>query len=194
MGINAVAVLAYSSTQDLSSPTGLLEMIQMSVRCSVPFLYLAFVTSALKHLWPTSFSHWLLKNRRYIGLAFASAMGWQLLFILLLWEGHWEYYVEEAYFLLAILFEVPGYLFIFAMTISSFMPIRQKMNGIAWRILHWVGIYLLWFTITITYYLELHYGEDIQVIDYIYFVGGVVVYLMRVGAWLSQRTIQSVAP
>jgi len=38
MGINAVAVLAYTPTQNLSSPTGILEMIQMSVRCTVPFL------------------------------------------------------------------------------------------------------------------------------------------------------------
>jgi sulfoxide reductase heme-binding subunit YedZ len=197
MGINSVVVLAYTPTQAISTPTGILEMIQMSVRCTVPFLYLAFVASSLHRLWPTSFSRWLLKNRRYIGLAFAASMGWQLVFILLLWGGHWDYYVREVYNFGAIVFEAPGYLFIFAMTITSFMPVRRKMNDNAWRVLHWVSIYFLWFAITLTYYYEVAGNRDVQVIDYIYLVAGVAVYVVRLGAWgarLSQRIIQPAKP
>ena len=190
MGINAVVVFAYIPTQDLSSPTGILDMIQMTVRLPVPFLYLAFVASSLYRLWPNSFSRWLLKNRRYLGLAFAASMTWQLLFILLLWVGHWDYYVQEVYNFVAIAFEAPGYLFLFAMTITSFMPVRRKMNEKAWRALHWVSIYFLWFAITLTYYFELAGGLDVQVIDYVYFFAGVAVYLLRLGAWLSQRIAQ----
>jgi len=66
-------------------------MIQMSVRCTIPLLYLVFVAAALNILMPTTFSRWLLRNRRYVGLAYAASVGWQLFFILWMWTGHWEY-------------------------------------------------------------------------------------------------------
>lgn len=187
MGINAVAVLGYTPTQDLSTPQGILEMIQMSVRLTVPFLYLAVVAASLYRLWPTTFSRWLRKNRRYIGLSFADAMGWQLVFILMLWIGHWDYYWEEVYKFDALAVEAPGYVMIFAMTITSFMPVRRKMNETAWSVLHWVGIYYLWFALTVTYYAEVANDIDVQIIDYIYLYVGVAVYLVRLADWVSQR-------
>ena len=192
MVITAVLVLAYIPTQDLSSPTGILNMIQMSVRLPIPFLYLAFVASSLYHLWPNSLTRRLLKNRRYIGLAFAANMTWQLLFIFMLWVGHWNYYVQEVYNFVAIAFEAPSYVLIFAMTITSFMPVRRKMNKKTWLMLHWVSIYFLWFAITLTYYFELAGGHDVQIIDYVYFFIGVAVYFLRLGAWLSEKNAQLV--
>lgn len=57
-------------------------MIQLSVRLSVPWLFIAFVASSLHVVFPSTFSRWLLRNRKIIGLCFAAAMAWQLLFIL----------------------------------------------------------------------------------------------------------------
>ncbi len=74
MGINAVAVIAYMPTQDLSVTTGVSEMIQMSVRCTVPFLYLAFVPSALNSLFPGNFSHCMLRNCRYVSHAYTAGL------------------------------------------------------------------------------------------------------------------------
>jgi len=190
IGINAIAVLAYIPTQDLSKPTGILEMIQMTVRITVPFLYMAFVASALYQLWPNFFSRWLLKNRRYVGLGFAASMAWQLLFILMLWVGYWDYYMQEVYNFSSIAFEAPGYLLIFAMSITSFIQVRKKMSKKVWRALHWVCIYFLWFAITLTYYYELADGRDVQIIDYVYFIAGVTVYIVRLSAYLSQRIAQ----
>ena len=56
-------------------------MIQFTVRCSVPWLYLAFAASSLVVVFPGESSRWLMRNRRYIGLCFATGMGWQLTFI-----------------------------------------------------------------------------------------------------------------
>jgi DMSO/TMAO reductase YedYZ heme-binding membrane subunit len=146
-GINSLAVFAYMPTQDLSGPVGVSEMIQMTVRCSVPLLYLAFATAAMNVLFPGKFTSWLLRNRRSIGLSYAAAMGWQLFFILWMWTGHWEYYTDEVYSLEDIIFQVPGYLVIFAMTITSFLPVRRRMSPTLWRVLHKTGIYFLWFTV-----------------------------------------------
>ena len=190
-GINSVAVLAYMPTQDLSGPVGVSEMIQMTVRLSVPLLYLAFAAAAMNVLFPGKFTQWLLRNRRSIGLSYAAAMGWQLFFILWMWPGHCEYYTNEVYTLEDIVFQVPGYLVIFAMTITSFMPVRRSMNPTAWRVLHKMGIYFLWFTVVSTYYYELTVYGDIQTIDYIYLAAGLLAYLMRVTAWGRLRVMQA---
>jgi hypothetical protein len=192
-GLNSAAVIAYMTTQNLSTPLGVSEMIQMSVRCAVPLLYLAFATSAMKVLFPSKFTRWLLRNRRSVGISYAAAMAWQLFFILWMWTGHWEYYTTEVYALEDILFQVTGYLFILAMTISSFFPIRRRMNLLTWRALHKTGIYFLWFTVVITYYYELTYYDDRQVIDYIFAAAGVLAYLLRVAAWGRVQLLQSAA-
>jgi DMSO/TMAO reductase YedYZ heme-binding membrane subunit len=191
IGINSAAVIAYMPTQDLSGPVGVSEMIQMTVRWSVPLLFLAFATPAMNILFPSKFTRWLLRNSRSIGLSYAAAMGWQLFFILWMWAGHWEYYTGEVYLLGDIIFQVPGYLVIFAMTITSFAPVRRRMSAGQWRVLHKMGIYFLWFILVDTYYYELTYYGDIQVIDYIYLVAGLLAYLMRVAAWSRLRVMQA---
>jgi sulfoxide reductase heme-binding subunit YedZ len=190
-GINSAAVLAYMSTQDLSLPTGISEMIQMSVRCTVPLLFLAFATSAMAVLLPGTFTRWLLRNRRSIGLSYAAAMAWQLFFILWMWTGHWDYYTGEVYLLGDIIFQVPGYLTILAMTITSFHPVRRRMSLMQWRVLHKMGIYFLWFILVDTYYYELTYYGDIQIIDYIFLAAGLLAYFMRVAAWGRLRVMRA---
>jgi len=190
-GINSAAVIAYMPTQDLSEPVGVSEMIQMTVRCTVPFIYLAFAASSLNILFANRITQWLLRNRRSIGFSYAAAMAWQLFFILWMWTGHWEYYTEEVYTLEDILFQVSGYMFIFAMTITSFHPVRRKMSLMQWRVLHKTGIYLLWYTVLSTYVYEITYYEDRQIIDYIYMAAGLLAYGMRVAAWSSLRISQA---
>ena len=193
-GIDSAAVIAYMQTQDLSGATGVSEMIQMSVRCTVPLLYVVFAGPTLKILLPSNFSRWLVRNGRAFGLSYAAAMAWQLLFILLLWTGHWEYYTEEVYYLEDIIFQVGGYLFIFAMTVTSFMPLRRRMTPLQWRVSHKTGVYWLWYTVASTYVYEIFVYDDPQLIDYVFMVAGVLVYLMRVAAWARLRAAQAAKP
>ncbi len=79
--ISLVMVLTMIRT-DLSGPEGVRSMIQLAVRCAVPWLYLAFAASSLQVVFPGLVSRWLLRNRKFIGLCFAAAMAWQLFFIL----------------------------------------------------------------------------------------------------------------
>jgi hypothetical protein len=53
---------------DLTTAEGVSSMIQLSVRCAVPWLFLAFSASSLQVVLPGSFSRWLLRNRRIPGL------------------------------------------------------------------------------------------------------------------------------
>jgi hypothetical protein len=182
-----VVVLAGTLTADLGSAGGVSAMIQLSVRLAVPFLYLAFAASALAQLAPGSFSRWLLRNRRMIGLCFAAAMAWQLLFILWLVLGHWDYYLEEAYSTYDLAEQIPGYLVLIAMSITSFAPGRRRLSPGQWRALHTGGIYFLWAVVWSTYWFELYYYDDIAPIDYVYYWTGFLAWMLRVMAWVRRR-------
>ena len=173
---------------DLSSPTGISSLLQLSVRCSVPWLYLAFAASSIHLLFPGELSHWLLRNRRILGLCFAAGMAWQLTFILWMLTGHWVYYVDEVYLLADLAVQIPGYLFLIVMTLTSFRPVRRRMRPVHWRVLHKSGIYFLWGVVWSTYWYELYYYDDVQIIDYVFYWAGFLAWGTRVVAWSrSQR-------
>ncbi len=180
--ISLVIVMAMT-TADLSSATGISSLLQLSVRCSVPWLYLAFAASSLHLLLSNEFSRWLLRNRRILGLSFAAGMAWQLTFILWMVTGYWGYYVEEVYLFADVVVQIPGYVFLIAMAVTSFRPVRRKLSPKQWRTLHKTGIYFVWGTVWSTYWYELYYYEDIQVIDYVYYWAGFLAWSTRIIAW-----------
>lgn len=182
-----VAVVLAMTRVDLASPLGISEMIQFSVRLAVPWLYIAFVASSLAVLAPGSFGRWLLRNRRIIGLCFAAGMAWQLLFILWMVLGYWDYYLGEAYSYFDLAEQLPGYLILIAMTVTSFKPGRSKLSAGQWRVLHKGGIYFLWAVVWSTYWFELYYYDDIQVIDYVYYWAGFLAWGARMLAWSKIR-------
>ena len=172
---------------DLSNPDDISSLIQVSVRCSVPWLYLAFAASSLQQLFPGELSRWLMRNRRMIGLCFAGGMAWQLLFILWMVIGYWHYYVDEVFTVIDLATQIPGYLLLTAMTLTSFMPVRRKLSPKQWRTLHTASIYYLWGLVWSTYWFELNYYGDINPIDYVYYWGGFIAWGLRVCAWSKKR-------
>ena len=49
---------------------GLRTLVRSSAQTSATFFLLAFSASSLRSVWPTPFTHWLVRNRRYIGVSF----------------------------------------------------------------------------------------------------------------------------
>ncbi len=187
-----VAVLK-TATADLATPAGVGTMITFSVRLAVPWLFLAFGSSSLYVVFPGTFSLWLLRNQRIMGLCFAAGMAWQLFFILILTTVHYDYYMAEENGIHSLVERVPGYFFIFAMTITSFRFGRSKLSPRQWKLLHKVGIYFLWGVMFSAYWYELFYYDDIQVIDYVYFWFGFAAWGIRMLAWSNKRALRPVA-
>ncbi len=185
-----LAALLAMTAVDLSSSLGVSSMIQFSVRLAVPWLFIAFCASSLVAIFPGEFSRWVLRNRRMFGLCFATGMAWQLFFIVWLVVGHFDYYMEEAYDYLSLLEQVPGYVLLIAMTITSFGFGRSKLSPKQWKILHTGGIYFIWFVVWTTYWFELFYYDDIQFIDYLYYWAGFTAWALRMAAWTSKRMRQ----
>ena len=185
-----LAALLAMTAVDLSSSLGVSSMIQFSVRLAVPWLFIAFCASSLVVIFPGEFSRWVLRNRRMFGLCFATGMAWQLFFIVWLVVGHFDYYMEEAYDYLSLLEQVPGYVLLIAMTITSFRFGRSQLSPKQWKILHTGGIYFIWFVVWTTYWFELFYYDDIQFIDYLYYWAGFTAWALRMAAWTSKRMRQ----
>lgn len=190
-GFISLAMFGYMLKQDMSTPLGISKLIQASVRFSVPFLFLAFASSSIAAHVPKPLKRWLTRNRRYFGLGFAAGFGWQLFFILWLYFGHHGYFMEEVFTSRKslVIYRLGPYTFLVAMTITSFFPVRRKMNRKVWHVIHWIGIYYLWWDLELTYWEEIYSYPNIppDTIDYIYCTLGGLAYLARVGEWTRIR-------
>jgi hypothetical protein len=190
----SIAIVFTMTRVDLSSAEGVSSMIQLSVRCAVPWLFLAFAASSLQVVFPGPFSRWLLRNRKFIGLCFAAAMAWQLTFILWLVGIHTEYYVNDVYVLSDVLEGVVGYAFLIAMVLTSFKFGRSLFSPKQWKLLHTSGIYWLWVYAWSVYWFNLFYYESPAVlIDYVYYWGGLLAWSLRMLAWTKKRRKQAEA-
>jgi DMSO/TMAO reductase YedYZ heme-binding membrane subunit len=187
----SLAMIVAMSNADLSSGPGISAMIQLSVRCAVPLLYFAFAASSIQALFPGPFGRWMLRNRKYIGLSFAAAMAWQGFFILWLVTIHGDYYVNEVYVLRDAIEGVVGYVFLFAMTLTSFRFGRKHLTPKQWKWLHKSGIYFLWAYAFSVYWWALFYYKSPVALDYVYYWGGFAAWALRAAAWTKSRQRQS---
>ena len=182
------ALMVFSMMRaDLSTAESVSSMIQLSVRCAVPWLYLSFAASSVQALSSGQFARWLLRNRKVLGLCFAVSMGWQLLFIVWLVTVHRDYYVAEVYVLRDVIEGVVGYLFLVAMTLTSFRFGRQLLSPRQWKLLHKSGIYFLWAYAFSVYWWELFYYPNPDRIDYVFYWTGLLAWGLRAAAWSRKR-------
>lgn len=183
----SIAMMIAMAGADLSSGAGVSSMIQLSVRCAVPWLYVAFAASSVHVLFPGLLTRWLLRNRKYFGLSFAAAMGWQALFILWMVIVYSDYYINEVYVLRDAIEGVVGYLFLAAMTLTSFPIGRKRLSPKQWRYLHKGGIYFLWAYAFSVYWWNLFYYPNPVLIDYIFYWSGFLAWAARAAAWNKKR-------
>ena len=167
------------------------SMIQLSVRWAIPWLYLAFAASSLKLLFPGAFSRWLSRNRPIMGLCFAAAMAWQLFFILWLVTVYSDYYIGEVYVLRDAIEGVVGYLFLAAMTLTTFTPGRKYLQPKSWRLLHKSGIYFIWAYAFSVYWWAIFYYSNPGGLDYVYYWAGFLAWGLRAAAWRKLRWMQA---
>ncbi len=182
------ALMVFSMLRaDLTGAEGVSSMIQLSVRWAIPWLYLTFAASSARVLFSGPLSLWLLRNRKIMGLCFAAAMGWQLLFIVWLVSVHRGYYITEVYVLRDAIEGTLGYLYLIAMTLTSFRPGRKLLKPKQWKLLHKSGMYFLWAYAFSVYWWNLFYYPNPVCIDYVYYWGGFLAWGLRAAAWGKKR-------
>ena len=186
-GLSFAIILVGLATTGNSTPEATVAMIRLSVQLASPWIYLAFVATALVQLFPSSFSAWLLRNRRYVGLSFAAGFGWQAVFILVLLGLHGDYYATVLHDTAEFISRMLSYLLLLALTVTSFFPVRRVMDPRHWRLLHLVGIWYFWAAIWVSYAETVMMG-DARVIAIVFVVAGLIVLTLRCAAYLKKRS------
>jgi len=127
----------------------------------------------------------LVRNRRYLGLSFAAGFGWQLVFIVVLFAWYSDYYWQVMHKDSDLLLRVLSYVLLFALTITSFKPLRRLMGQKYWYRLHCLGIWYFWAAIWVSY-AELAFSNPAPVIAWVYFTLGLLVLVVRLWAFAKR--------
>jgi hypothetical protein len=139
IAVMSVVVLAAAGTGE----PGIRMLIRATARTSVVLFTAAFVASPLRRAWPGRASCWLLANRRYLGVSFAVSHVGHLLAILALAGWSVRKMVADAGPGVTFLGGV-AYLFVVAMTATSFDRTAAWLGPRRWRRLHTAGVWWLW--------------------------------------------------
>jgi hypothetical protein len=121
---------------------GAAEVVRLTARVSLVLFLLAFVARPLRQLVQTPLTKWMLANRRWLGVAFATSHAMHLAAIVSLGDR-----VGLASYLIG----SPGYLFLVPMAITSFDRPTAWLGRRRWTILHTAGMYVLWGSFAFTY-------------------------------------------
>jgi len=125
---------------------GVRVLLRATARTSVVLFTAAFVASSVARVWPLPLTRWMLRNRRYLGVSFAVSHFVHLFAIIAA--------VRIANFEISTGTAIGGglgYVFVAAMTATSFDRSAAWLGPRRWKLLHTVGAYVIWAVFAITY-------------------------------------------
>jgi len=151
--MTAVILLSYPPGAD-----GLRSAIRATARSSFALFLLAFLASSMVILLPGIGCRWLLRERRYVGLAFAFSHTVHGLLIYryaqqfpeLFWAGR------------TVTSSLPGrigYLFLLLLSVTSFKAPMRLLGGRAWKALHSTGMWVLAGVVCLSFYKRIPMGS-----------------------------------
>jgi len=122
---------------------GLRSVIRATARTSLVLFSLAFSAGALFRLLPSEATRWLRRNRRYVGVSFATSHVIHLIALIALASVDQELFWQLTN-VANIVFAGAAYLVIAAMTATSFDRAAAWLGPRKWRLLHLVGSWYIW--------------------------------------------------
>jgi hypothetical protein len=122
-------------------------VVRTSAKTSLLFFLAAFVASSVRALWRTPTTAWLLANRRYVGVSFATSHAIHLVGIVLVATLSPDFALDP----LTLVFGGLGYVWLFAMAATSFDGAVARLGRRNWQRLHTGGMYYLWLIFVISY-------------------------------------------
>jgi len=129
---------------------GVRMVIRFTARSSLLLFCLAFSAAALVRLWPNTWTRWQRRNRRYLGVSFAASHAIHAAAIVCfakLDPAGFAHATSTASYV----FGGIGYLFIVALTATSFDRTAAMLGPRAWRALHLTGGYYLLLQFTVSF-------------------------------------------
>ncbi|MHC2144216.1 ferric reductase-like transmembrane domain-containing protein [Pseudomonas sp. 210_17 TE3656] len=159
-GLLAVLTLAMTTLILAAQPLGadgLRSAIRATARSSLALFLLTFLASSLAILLPGDTTRRLLRERRYLGLAFAFShtvhgmliYRYSQQFPALFWAGRTVTSSLPGAF---------GYLFILLLTLTSFKAPMRLLGSRAWKQLHSVGTWVIALVFCLSFYKRIPMG------------------------------------
>ena len=139
------AVLAWAGTGE----AGIRAVVRHSAQTSLLLFCSAFTASSLVVLYPARATRWMFANRRYLGVSFAVSHSIHLLALMALARVSSEFVRNLGGVTIA--GGGLAYLFIAAMTATSFDRTAAWLGPRAWQRLHRTGSYYIWFLFLLSY-------------------------------------------
>jgi DMSO/TMAO reductase YedYZ heme-binding membrane subunit len=130
--------------------SGVRLLIRATARSSLLIFTFAFSASSLRRLWQSDATAWLLRNRRQIGVSFAVSHFIHLAAIVALVRGWPDSFWAETP-TLTLVGGGTGYVFIAAMTATSFDRSAAWLGRRSWRRLHLTGSWVIWSIFAFSY-------------------------------------------
>lgn len=186
-GILGAAALVLAVEVALS--TDIRMLIRATARTSVTWFVLAFVARPLTALGAVRPGKWLLRNRRYLGLAMAISHGGHLVAIAVLARQEGSLFWDK----LAVTTLVGGgfgYLILAAMVATSWDGAQAWLGRRRWRALHLTGMWTLWLIFTSSYAPAAH-SSVVAAVATVALVGAAVI---RVSAATRGSSARSARP
>ena len=122
--------------------------IRATARTSLVLFVLAFTASALVELVPSEATRWQRRNRRYLGVSFAVSHFIHLAAIITLATLDTPLFWKLTN-VTTIVLAGTAYLFIAAMTATSFDRTAAWLGPRKWRLLHLVGGWYIWISFAV---------------------------------------------
>jgi DMSO/TMAO reductase YedYZ heme-binding membrane subunit len=146
----AIAMSAALVVRSGVTDEGLRVAIRATARESLVLFLLTFAASSVNALWRDGTGKWLLRNRKFLGNAFAAshAMHGALIVVLAVLDTERLLARTSDTGLYGGLF---GYLVLAAMVITSFEVPTRRLGRRRWRILHKTGMYVFFAIFLFTY-------------------------------------------
>jgi DMSO/TMAO reductase YedYZ heme-binding membrane subunit len=127
--------------------------LRATARTSLVFFLLAFSASSVCKLWLGAWSRWQLRNRRYLGLSFATSHTLHLMLIVAFARSSPQQFSENIDTTTLVSGGI-AYGFIFAMAATSFDRTAAWIGARRWKLLHTVGSYYIWFIFLMTFAMK----------------------------------------
>ena len=131
--------------------------IDATGRSSLILFAIAFTASSVESLWPSSLSRWSLRNRRWIGLSFASSHFIHLGLIISMTVFFPDPFVRDQSMAQWVFGEL-AYGFVLLMALTSTDQAQRWMGMKTWKRLHFVGSHWIWTLFLLSYVKHVKQG------------------------------------
>jgi DMSO/TMAO reductase YedYZ heme-binding membrane subunit len=180
-----VAIVTSVTPGDVAAHT----LVRWTARTSLVVFVLTYVARPAVQLWPRPVTKWMLAERKWLGLGFATSHAVHLAGIIAIASPDFGAFIRAQPPSNAV--AATTFLLLFAMAFTSIEAVKRRMSARAWKRLHRTGMHFAWLSFTATYATAiLGDGDAGQAGSPLYAIPTVIllgIAGVRVAAWQRQR-------